>query len=79
MSLCKYKNIFGKPGKGLHKYNIGGIAVVDVIMTIILGIIITKITKGPFIIILMILFLFGIICHRVFCVKTTVDKFLFSN
>lgn len=83
MNLCKFSKIGGKVGKGIHSYRILDIAIVDVIMTIIGAYIIHHfyptlvhpeynlpiITAG--------LFVFGIICHRLFCVRTTVDKFLF--
>ena len=32
--LCKYKDIFGKVGEGLHSYRLFNIAIVDVISTI---------------------------------------------
>ena len=38
--LCKYKNIFGKVGKGVHSYRIFNIAIVDVILTFLLAFII---------------------------------------
>jgi hypothetical protein len=75
--LCKYKHIFGIPGKGLHKYRIFNIAIIDVVLTIILAIIISYLLKINFIITLIILFLVGIIMHRIFCVRTTIDKLLF--
>jgi hypothetical protein len=75
--LCKYKHIFGIPGKGLHKYRIFNIAIIDVLLTIILAIIISYLLKINFIITLIILFLVGIIMHRIFCVRTTMDKLLF--
>ena len=34
--LCDYKNILGEPNKGLHKYRIFNIAIVDVLLTIVL-------------------------------------------
>ena len=52
-------------------------AIVDVIVTIIGAFIISKYTDYSFIIILIIIFILGIILHRIFCVRTTVDKFLF--
>ena len=39
--LCKYKDILGKPKEGLHKYRFFGVAVVDVILTIIVALIIS--------------------------------------
>ena len=78
MSLCKYKDALGRPNKGIHKYRIFNIAIVDVIMTIIGAWIISWIFNFSFWITLLILFLLGIILHRIFCVKTTVDNILFS-
>ena len=77
--LCKYKNALGIPGQGIHSFQIGGIAVADVVMTIIGAIIISWITKFNFVNTLIILFLLGIILHRAFCVRTTVDKLLFPS
>jgi hypothetical protein len=31
--LCKYKNMFGIPNKGLHSYRIFNIAIVDLTLT----------------------------------------------
>tara|TARA_B110000483_G_C17892031_1_gene425945 strand:- start:16 stop:255 length:240 start_codon:yes stop_codon:yes gene_type:complete len=78
--ICKYKNILGKPNDGIHKFRIFNIAIVDVILTILLAFIINKfIPKYKFFYILLLLFILGIILHRIFCVKTTIDKFLFEN
>lgn len=77
--LCPYKYILGIPGKGIHSYRVFNIAIVDVIMTIIGAIVISYFTKWPFLYLLGGLFLSGIILHRLFCVRTTVDKFLFPN
>jgi len=79
MDLCKYKNMFGIPGKGIHSYRIFNIAIVDVFVTIIVALIISYLGKYPFWIVLGCLFLLGIICHRLFCVPTTVDKLLFPS
>jgi len=77
MDLCKYKNSLGEPGKGIHKYRLFGVAIMDVIMTIIGAFIISFFSKINFWIILIALFLLGIILHRLFCVRTTIDKTLF--
>jgi len=78
MILCKYKNILVEPTKGVHSYRLFGVAIVDVIMTIILAYIISYFFKYSFFYTSIILFSLGIILHRLFCVRTTVDKFLFS-
>lgn len=78
MDLCKYKNIFGKPGEGIHRYRIHDIAIVDTVMTIVVAYLIKEYFKQPFLKVLIILFIIGIISHRLFCVKTTVDKIIFG-
>lgn len=79
MNLCKYKNILGQPGKGIHSYRLFSVAIADVIMTIICAYILSLIVKLSFIKTLIFLFLLGIILHRLFCVRTTVDKLLFPK
>ena len=78
MNLCKYKNALGVPGKGVHSYRIFNISVVDVLRTIIGAWIIAKVFNWPFLATLIGLFLLGIILHKIFCVKTTIDKLLFG-
>ena len=78
MNLCKYRNIFGEPNTGLHSIRIFNIAIIDVLMTIIAAYIISYFTSYSFYIVLLVLFLLGIFLHRIFCVKTTIDKLLFS-
>ena len=78
--FCKYKDILGKPKTGLHSYRVFDIAVVDFLLTILLAKFFEfYMMKGiPFWKILIITFILGIIVHRIFCVKTTIDKLLFS-
>jgi hypothetical protein len=77
-SLCQYKHIFGKPNEGLHKYRVFDIAVVDVVTLIATAYGVSYYLKEDFKIILLILFLLGIISHRLFCVRSTIDKLLFK-
>lgn len=79
MSLCKYKNYFGEPGKGVHSYRIFNIAIVDVAMTLIGAVIISYLSGIKFIWSALGLFLVGILLHRVFCVRTTLDKAIFGD
>ena len=77
--LCKYKNIFGEEKKGIHSYRLFDIAIIDLLFTIIGALIIKKcIPKYKFIYILIFLLITGIILHRLFCVRTTIDKLLFK-
>ena len=89
MSLCKYANALGEPGKGVHSIRIFNIAIVDVLFTIILALVFAIFFKYVikiqgtflkiFIITLLSLFILGIILHRLFCVRTTIDKLLFTS
>jgi len=78
MNLCKYKNALGEPGKGIHSYRLFGLAIADVIMTIVGAFLIAYFFKFSFIKTLLVLFLLGIVLHRLFCVRTTIDKLLFN-
>jgi hypothetical protein len=73
--FCNYKHILGIPGEGVHKH-ILGIAWMDVLMTIIGAFILSYLFKWSFIYTLIILFILGILLHRIFCVNTTVDNWL---
>jgi hypothetical protein len=77
--LCDYRNYFGKPKTGVHKYRVANFAIVDIIMTIIGAVIISLIFRTNLLITLGILFLTGIALHRLFCVRTTVDILLFPQ
>ena len=74
--LCKYKNSLGIPGQGVHSHYYG-IAYMDLLMTIISSIILSILFNIHPIISFVALFLTGILLHRIFCVRTTVDKWLF--
>lgn len=89
--LCKYKNIFGEPGTGIHSYRVFDVAIIDVLSTLLGAYVISVIfkyttvnqaadnsSKGfQFVYVAAALFLLGIIMHRLFCVRTTIDKILF--
>ena len=79
LNLCEYKNIFGKPNTGLHKYRFLKIAIVDLLLTILFAYGISWFYEYPFLPTLGIFFLIGIFVHRLFCVRTTLDKLLFPN
>lgn len=77
--LCKYRNALGVPGKGAHSIRFAGLAIVDVILTVIGGYIISRVLHTSFAWTTVGFFLLGIILHRMFCVRTTIDKLLFPN
>lgn len=77
MSLCQYRNIFGKPGEGVHSYRIFNIAIVDLGLTLLVAFGLSLVLKKSFALISSILLILGVVLHRLFCVRTTVDKILF--
>ena len=93
-NLCKYRNALGVPGKGVHSVRlggvavggvavggvaVGGVAVVDVLLTIVGAYIIARWAHVSFAWTAAGLFLLGIILHRLFCVRTTIDRLLFPS
>jgi len=73
IGLCKFKNMFGLPNQGVHKYRFFGLAIVDVILTILVAILLSYIISLSWLITIPFMFLFGIICHKIFCVDTTIN------
>ena len=76
--LCRYKNVLGKPNEGIHSFRILDVAVVDVFMTMLLGIISGIIMNKSIRKMTLILFCIGILLHRLFCVNTTINMILFG-
>jgi hypothetical protein len=76
--LCPYRHILGKEGEGIHSYRIFNIAIMDVLFTLIGAFIISYLFKYNYLIVLIILFILGIILHRIFCVNTTINKIIFG-
>lgn len=79
LNLCRYKDIFGRPREGAHAYRIFDIAVVDVAATVFVAFLVARIFSLSFWKSLVALFIIGILSHRAFCVRTTVDKWVFPN
>ena len=73
--------MLGEPNKGLrNKYRIMNISLIDVGATILLAKAIQYyiVPEMNIWIILLFLFVLGVLMHRLFSVKTTIDKFLFG-
>lgn len=75
--LCKFRNILGEPNSGIRKYRIFNIALFDTLVVILFGFIISYLSGIKLWIVLVTLFITGIIAHRLFCVRSGVDKLLF--
>jgi len=77
MSSCyfsKYKDLFGRPGEGIHSTQIFGISVVDVAVVILAGLLISHFGGYNIRLVLAILFISGIFAHRIFCVRKTTGQ-----
>lgn len=79
INFCQYKHVFGEPGEGVHRFRVLNIAVVDFILTLLLAYAISYYGGFSLYYVIPMTFLLGIILHRMFCVRTTVDKVLFPN
>jgi len=75
--LCEYSDIFGKPNEGVHSIRIFNIAIVDLFLTILVAYFASIYFNESFLFVLLILLIIGIVLHRLFCVRTTIDKILF--
>lgn len=70
---------FGIPNTGIHSHRIFNIAYVDVIMTIIGALLVAWVMKWGYLKTMAAAFILGIVLHRMFCVRTTLDKILFPS
>jgi hypothetical protein len=82
--LCKYSDVFGEPGKGAHKYRIGGLAAVDLLATGGVAFLITRFALGrkdllAYALVLIILVLAGVLLHEAFCVNTRIGAAIFGR
>lgn len=78
--MCKYANILGIPGKGIHRFRLGGIAVVDLVLTLGLALGLSYIPRGPpFTVWIIILLLLAMVLHALFCTKTSVSTWLYND
>lgn len=76
--FCKYSTIGGIPGQGIHKH-VFGIAIVDVVGTILGGWLFAYVFKYNVPITIFCAFVLGIIVHKLFCVNTTLNNFIFKG
>jgi hypothetical protein len=74
--VCRYKDIFGKPGTGVHSVRLFDIAVVDVVLTLIASHYIAKRYGFNFYETVFWMFVIGEVAHYIFCVDTKVMRIL---
>lgn len=74
--LSIWKNMLGKPNVGIHSIRIFDIAIIDYILTILVSLITTYLTKMPILLTTILWCIVGIICHILFGVNTNIVKYL---
>ena len=74
--FIEYKDIFGKPGTGLHQYKFLGTAIIDYLFTILFAMFITYLTEIPLVLTTIGSFILGILLHKLFGVKSHALKYL---
>ena len=79
MALCAYRDALGVPGQGVHALRLGGVAICDVLGTLALAWVLQRWTHWGFATCCGAMFAAGIVLHRLFCVRTTVDGVLFGS
>jgi len=77
--LSQFKNIFGKPGEGVHGIRFLDTALIDYILTIVLAIITTLATKMPLVLTTVMWFVISILLHLLFGVQTATLTYLGIN
>ena len=71
--LCQYSDALGVPGEGVHSVRFMGVALADVIMTIVAGLVISKLTGFSIWAVLIVLLISAIFLHWLFCVDTALN------
>ncbi len=79
MKLCplsQYRDIFGAPGTGPHRFRFMGVALVDFAMTMALAVFVTWAFKVPFDLSIIFMLVISLVIHLVFGVETGALKYL---
>jgi hypothetical protein len=77
IDLCKYQNALGKSGSDAYT-RIFTLRVMDVFTLVIGSYLIAYLLDISFWKTILVIFVSGIVAHRMFCVRTAVDKMLFT-
>jgi hypothetical protein len=82
--LCKYSHALGTPGKGAHSLRVGGIAIVDVLLTAGLAGAVTKLVTGrvtalALMIVFALLIILAVGLHEAFCARTRLNAWIFGR
>ena len=79
---CQFKDLVGKPREGSHKYRIPiiDLAVVDVLVVATAGYFVgVRYLNYSGLFVFIFILILTIVSHRIFCVETALDQFLFGK
>lgn len=76
--LCRYRHVFGREREGVHSVRLFDVAILDVLGTVIGAWLIARWLRMRFLFVLVTLLLLGILMHRMFCVQTTWNTWIFG-
>ena len=77
--LCRHRDVFGRPGAGVHAVRFLGVAVVDVLATAVVAWAAAYAFGWSFGWTMLALVVLGVAAHRVFCVNTALNVALFGK
>ena len=72
--FCRYKDVFGAPGTGVHAYRIFGMAAVDIACTALAALWVASATRWSAWVVFAALLVLSVPVHRAFCVETTLTR-----
>ena len=72
--FSKYRNFFGVPKEGVHRWRFMGVAIVDYLLTLAVAVLTTYISHIPLVLSTIGWFSLGIFFHIIFGVQTDVIK-----
>ena len=81
MKTCPIRDIFGRPGEGVHRARILGLAVMDVLLTVLAAVLlhVYVFRHMSIALVLVCTFAVGVVVHRMLDVRTAVDMWLFPS
>lgn len=78
MRWCAFRDSLGRPGHGVH-FHVLGVAIVDVVATLVAAWLFARFMRWPFWVCAIGLAVVGVVAHRLFRVRTTIDRFFFDS
>ena len=74
--LSKFSSLLGEPGKGIHKIRLINTPILDYLITILAAMLLSYLTEIPLVLTTIFIFIFGILMHMLFGVKTSSLEYL---